>query len=33
MSVLAIVASANGKIKKAGFESVSYAKNTADKVG
>lgn len=33
MSVLAFVESANGKIKKAGFEGVSYAKNTADKVG
>lgn len=33
MSVLAFVESANGKIKKAGFEGVSYAKNTADKTG
>jgi electron transfer flavoprotein alpha subunit len=33
MSVLVFVEAANGKIKKAGFEGVSYAKNTADQVG
>jgi len=33
MSVLIFVEAANGKIKKAGFEGVSYAKNTADQVG
>lgn len=33
MSVLVFVESSNGKIKKAGFEGVSYAKNTADQVG
>lgn len=33
MSVLVFVEASNGKIKKAGFEGVSYAKNTADQVG
>jgi len=33
MSVLIFVEAVNGKIKKAGFEGVSYAKNTADQVG
>lgn len=33
MSVLVFVESSNGKIKKSGFEGVSYAKNTADQVG
>lgn len=33
MSVLVYVEAAGGKIKKAGFEGVSYAKNTADKLG
>jgi len=33
MAVLVFAESANGKIKKAGFEGVSYAKNTADKLG
>lgn len=33
MSVLVFVEASAGKIKKAGFEGVSYAKNTADQVG
>jgi electron transfer flavoprotein alpha subunit len=33
MAVLVFVEASNGKIKKAGFEGVSYAKNTADQVG
>src|SRR5688572_11457798 len=33
MSVLVFVEATNGKIKKAGFEGVSYAKNTANQVG
>jgi electron transfer flavoprotein alpha subunit len=33
MSVLVFVEASGGKIKKAGFEGVSYAKNTADQVG
>lgn len=32
MSVLVFVEASNGKIKKAGFEGVSYAKNTSDQV-
>lgn len=32
MSVLVFVEAASGKIKKAGFEGVSYAKNTADQL-
>lgn len=33
MSVLVYAEATGGKIKKAGFEGVSYAKNTADKLG
>jgi len=33
MSVLVYVEAAGGKIKKAGFEGVSYGKNTADQLG
>ncbi len=33
MSVLIIAEASNGKVKKAGFEGVSYAKNTANQLG
>lgn len=33
MSVLIIAEAANGKVKKTGFEGVSYAKNTANQLG